>query len=373
VTGRLLLLPAAGVIVAVLLCGGVAGAMFSDDDPTNDLAIGCPIAGTTSAPAASAAPSASSTPAGSASVTPAADGSYPRIGRWGPLQVANAATIIAVGRQLNVPSRGWIVALATAMQESSLNNLDHGDRDSLGLFQQRPSQGWGTPAQVTDPVYAATRFYRRLLTVDGWQNLPVTEAAQAVQISGLPDAYARWETDATTLVTALAGASIPVGDCGVTVAVGAQGWVAPVSAPIVSAYRSAHRPGHDGVDLGAARGTRIVAAAAGTVSRVRCNVGKGSCDVDGWPGLGGCGWYVDITHPGGVISRYCHMLRRPLVVVGQQVSAGQPLGVVGSSGNSSGPHLHFEIHVNNNAGESGAVEPVTFMRARGAPLGQNAR
>jgi murein DD-endopeptidase MepM/ murein hydrolase activator NlpD len=375
-TGRSLLLTAGGVVVAVLLCGAAAGAMFNDGDPSNDYAFTCPIASSLSAsgpsaPAAAATTvSAASTPA--APVTPAADGSYPRIGQWGPSQVTNAATIIAVGQRLNIPSRGWVVALATAMQESSLNNLDGGDRDSLGLFQQRPSQGWGTRAQISDPVYSATRFYQRLLTVDGWQNLPITDAAQAVQISALPQAYARWETDATTLVTALAGAGITAGNCA-AVAVGAQGWVAPVNAPIVSEYRSAHRPGHDGVDLGAARGTTIVAAAAGTVSRVRCNVGKGSCDVDGHPGLGGCGWYVDISHSGGVISRYCHMLRRPLVAVGQQVSAGQPLGVVGSSGNSSGPHLHFEIHLRGDAGESGAVEPVEWMRQHGAPLGSNAR
>jgi murein DD-endopeptidase MepM/ murein hydrolase activator NlpD len=369
VTGRSLLLTAGGVIVAVLLCGAAAGILVGDTGP----ALACTPARSQSvaSTAATAVPAVSSSASGP--VSPAANGSYPSIGRWNPAQVANAATIITVGRQLGVSRRGWVVALATAMQESSLNNLDHGDRDSIGLFQQRPSQGWGTRAQVMNPVYSATAFYRRLLTVGNWQNLKITEAAQQVQRSALPNAYARWETDATTLVTALTGETGDAADCEPFAVAGAQGWVAPVNAPIVSAYRSPHRPGHDGVDLGAARGTRIVAAAAGTVSRVRCNVGKGSCDVDGYPGLGGCGWYVDITHPGGVISRYCHMLRRPLVVVGQQVSAGQPLGVVGSSGNSSGPHLHFEIHVNNNAGESGAVEPVTFMRARGAPLGQNAR
>jgi murein DD-endopeptidase MepM/ murein hydrolase activator NlpD len=373
VTGRSLLLTAAGVVVAVLLCGAAAGIMAGDTSP----ALACTPA-SSPPPAASAAASAvpvasGSTSSASGPVRAAAGGSYPSIGQWSSAQVTNAATIITAGRQLGVPRRGWVVALATAMQESSLNNLDHGDRDSIGLFQQRPSQGWGTRAQIMNPVYSATAFYRRLLTIGNWQNLKITEAAQAVQRSALPNAYSRWESDATTLVTALTGEVGIAADCEPFAVAGAQGWVAPVNAPIVSAYRSPRRPGHDGVDLGAARGTRIVAAAPGTVSRVRCNVGKGSCDVDGYPGLGGCGWYVDITHPGGVISRYCHMLRRPLVVVGQQVSAGQPLGVVGSSGNSSGPHLHFEIHVNNNAGESGAVEPMTFMRARGAPLGQNAR
>lgn len=119
-----------------------------------------------------------------------------------PDQLANAATIVAVGREMGVPARGWTVALATAMQESTLKNLDYGDRDSLGLFQQRPSQGWGTPAQVRDPRYAARKFYDGLLKVPGWDRLPVTVAAQAVQRSGFPSAYAKWEAKAAQVVAA---------------------------------------------------------------------------------------------------------------------------------------------------------------------------
>jgi peptidoglycan DL-endopeptidase CwlO len=117
-------------------------------------------------------------------------------------QMANAATIVAVGREMGVPQRGWTVALATAMQESTLKNLDYGDRDSLGLFQQRPSMGWGTPAQVRDPRYAARKFYDGLLKVPGWQSMPVTVAAQTVQRSGFPGAYAKWETKAAQVVAA---------------------------------------------------------------------------------------------------------------------------------------------------------------------------
>lgn len=119
-----------------------------------------------------------------------------------PDQLANAATIVAVGREMGVPARGWTVALATAMQESTLKNLDYGDRDSLGLFQQRPSMGWGSPAQVRDPRYAARKFYDSLLKVPGWERLPVTVAAQAVQRSGFPAAYAKWETKAAQVVAA---------------------------------------------------------------------------------------------------------------------------------------------------------------------------
>ncbi|GAA5168997.1 hypothetical protein GCM10023321_63890 [Pseudonocardia eucalypti] len=119
-------------------------------------------------------------------------------------QVASAATIIRVGQQLGVPPQGWVIALAAALQESGLRNLNYGDRDSLGLFQQRPSQGWGNPDQIMNPDYAATQFYRHLLAVPGWERMSVTDAAQAVQRSATPGAYARHEPAARTLVTALA-------------------------------------------------------------------------------------------------------------------------------------------------------------------------
>ena len=119
-------------------------------------------------------------------------------------QVPNAATVVAVGLSLNVPRKGQIIALATAMQESRLRNLSFGDRDSLGLFQQRPSQGWGSAQQIRDPVYASEQFYRHLLKVSGWQQMTVTQAAQAVQKSGFPDAYAQWEDLATALQDAIA-------------------------------------------------------------------------------------------------------------------------------------------------------------------------
>jgi len=122
-------------------------------------------------------------------------------------QIANAQTIIRVGREIGVPDRGIAIALGTAMQESWLRNLDWGDRDSLGLFQQRPSTGWGTEAEVSDPVRAARAFYggpadpnghltRGLLDIAGWENLPFADAAQAVQISAYPDRYAQWEQPA---------------------------------------------------------------------------------------------------------------------------------------------------------------------------------
>ena len=101
---------------------------------------------------------------------------------------------------------------------------------------------------------------------------------------------------------------------------------------------------------------------------MRCNVVPEShgCDQDGSPQVGGCGWYVDIRHDGDVYSRYCHMLRHPDVAVGQPVAAGDVIGLVGSSGNSSAPHLHFEIRVGDEDGT--AIDPVPFMADKGAPL-----
>ncbi|MEU8687729.1 C40 family peptidase [Streptomyces sp. NPDC048665] len=119
-------------------------------------------------------------------------------------QIPNAKTIQATGVAMKVPARGQIVALATALQESGLRNLDFGDRDSLGLFQQRPSQGWGTAQEVRDPVHASTKFYEALLKVSGWQSMTVAQAAQAVQKSGFPSAYAKWDPLATALQKAIA-------------------------------------------------------------------------------------------------------------------------------------------------------------------------
>ncbi|TFV52548.1 hypothetical protein [Blastococcus sp. TF02A-35] len=119
-------------------------------------------------------------------------------------QAGNAATIAQVGWDRGLPERAVVIALATAQQESRLRNLDYGDRDSLGLFQQRPSQGWGSELEVRDPVYAAGQFYDRLVTIPGWEAGRLTEMAQAVQRSGFPELYQQWEPMAQQLTTALA-------------------------------------------------------------------------------------------------------------------------------------------------------------------------
>ncbi|QEW00299.1 LysM peptidoglycan-binding domain-containing protein [Microbacterium caowuchunii] len=162
---------------------------------------------------------AASAPAPAPAAAPAADSAPAPAPAPAPIdldaeQIANARIIIGVGRELGVPDRGIVIALGTAMQESWIRNLDWGDRDSLGLFQQRPSTGWGTEEEIRDATRAARAFYggaqdpngsrtRGLLDIPGWESLPYADAAQAVQISAYPDRYARWEQPATTWLAAL--------------------------------------------------------------------------------------------------------------------------------------------------------------------------
>jgi hypothetical protein len=122
-------------------------------------------------------------------------------------QARNATLISAIAVQRGMPAHAATIGLAAALQESKLYNVRGGDRDSLGLFQQRPSQGWGTPRQILDPVHATNAFYDALVRVPGYADLPVTVAAQRVQRSGLPSAYAVYERDARALASAMTGYS----------------------------------------------------------------------------------------------------------------------------------------------------------------------
>jgi len=121
-----------------------------------------------------------------------------------PERMANAKAIIEAGKQMDMPPRAWVIAIATSLQESKLDNLGHlgarNDHDSLGLFQQRPSSGWGTPEQIMDPNYSAKAFYKGLKNVAGYETMPLTVAAQTVQVSAFPNHYAQWEKLAAELV-----------------------------------------------------------------------------------------------------------------------------------------------------------------------------
>src|SRR5450631_4591655 len=124
-----------------------------------------------------------------------------------PEQTANAATITAIALKRGLPARAATIANATAIVESKLVNLKFGDRDSLGLFQQRPSQGWGTQAQILDPVHATNAFYDALVKINGYQSMAITQVAQQVQRSGFPQAYADHEEEGRILASTLAGHS----------------------------------------------------------------------------------------------------------------------------------------------------------------------
>src|SRR3954447_13113967 len=143
-------------------------------------------------------------------------------------QIKVAAATIQVGQSLGVPQHGWVVAIAAALQESGLRNLDYGDRDSVGPWQMRPSTGWGNAAQIRNLTLAARAFYglsdhthnSGLTDINGWEQMSVPQAAQAVERNAYPDAYAKWETTAHAIVTKLAGlagatsADSSSGDCG---------------------------------------------------------------------------------------------------------------------------------------------------------------
>jgi murein DD-endopeptidase MepM/ murein hydrolase activator NlpD len=412
-------------------------------------------------------------------------------------QLENARTIIDVGQRLSVPVYGWVVALATALQESSLRNLHYGDRDSLGLFQQRAA--WGSASERTNPEVATTMFYTGgrggqpgLLDIPGWDRMTVTDAAQAVQRSAYPNAYADDEPLARALVARYGGAD--PGDCGFppgvvcpptpwpdvedgltndalvvlrcthqkfpqfdtfygvgerpaggdgdhangravdamlpfadykSQAAKAYGWTVAnwlrqhhselgvkyviFDARIwsvarqhegwrpythydgcetdtclhydhihVSVYGNAARlpdtgdwvlpvpPGgyqltarfgecgrrwescHTGLDFAAAEGTPVRAAAAGTV------VFAGR--------LGPYGNLVRIDHGNGVVTAYAHLRGFAPNLVGATVIAGQMIGEVGTTGNSTGPHLHFEVRV---AGQ--LEDPEVWLGAHGVP------
>jgi murein DD-endopeptidase MepM/ murein hydrolase activator NlpD len=273
-------------------------------------------------------------------------------------QSRNAATIVAVGQQLDVPRYGLQIALATAMQESSLRNLDYGDRDSLGLFQQRPSTGWGNPSQVTDPMYAARAFYGGptgpnrgeppgLLDIHGWRTMALTDAAQAVQRSAYPDAYARWEAPAAAWLAELGNSSSDV--CADTE------WIVPIRGDYTITARFGQHgfhwtTTHTGIDLAAPYGREVLAASAGHVTSA------------GWDGS--YGLKIEITHPDGTRTWYAH-LSRITVYDGAFVAAGETIGLVGSTGNSTGQHLHYEIRP---APRFRPVDPAAWMELRDARL-----
>ncbi|TQN43724.1 peptidase M23-like protein [Blastococcus colisei] len=311
------------------------------------------------------------------------------------VQMGHAQTIVTVAAAQELDPYAATVALATAYQESRIRMLANdgsspeltaeqaavtatsltyphdglgSDHDSVNTFQQRWIAGWGTVAQLMDPVYAAEAFYRRLVAVPDWRAMPLTQAAQAVQVSAYGGAYARWEPLAreltamlwpTTQATAADGSGAAAGVCP-DLPVPAGSWIRPTAGTFTSGYGSRWGALHAGVDIAGPRDTPVYAAADGIVVTAACT--SAYCDRDGSLSLPGYGNLVELDHGGGVTTRYAH-LSAYTVNAGQGVSAGALLGFQGSTGNSTGVHLHFEVRL-----DGASVDPVPWLADRGVDL-----
>lgn len=261
-------------------------------------------------------------------------------------QIDNAAIIIATGKADGLPRRAWVIAVATARQESSLRVLNYGDEagpDSRGLFQQRDS--WGPLEERMDPVSSSRLFYRELKKVRGWESMRLTDAAQAVQISGEPEAYQKHESQAEVLVSR-------AGEC----AESSTAWRSPVSRYRLSGRFGEGGPhwkrGHTGLDFAAAQGLSVRSVSGGTVTAVMWSDSYGNL--------------VKVRSDRQTELWYAHLLRTE-VTAGQHVTAGTPLGAVGSTGNSTGPHLHLEVRVNGKP-----TDPAKQLARHGVSLARGA-
>jgi len=213
-----------------------------------------------------------------------------------PEQAQNAAIIAAVALRKGMADHAVTVALAASLQETHLRNLPYGDLDSVGLFQQRPSQGWGTSAQIMDPDYAASTFYDHLARVSGWQAMAVTAAAQLVQHSATPDAYATWEAEARSLASALTG-EVPAG-----LACRLRGFGGSAPAPSALGQAAATELGAPllGVPLPAKTGWAVAAWAVAHAYTYHLR----SVSFDGWTWTAASGRWVLVggSGSGGVVT-----------------------------------------------------------------------
>jgi murein DD-endopeptidase MepM/ murein hydrolase activator NlpD len=305
-------------------------------------------------------------------------------------QLTHAATIITVGdRTKGVGREGVVIALMAALSESTLemlsntsaypesanhpNDGDGGDHDSLGLFQMRPSTGWGTVADLMDPHYQARAFYggptgpnhgspRGLLDIPGWQEMDNGAAAQAVEVSAYPDRYATFEPVAEKIIEALTGGR-ERGDDGGTPVPETSNVVLPLPAGVgvkTSGFGIRVHPItgetklHTGVDYSAPTGTPILATADGRVYFTGASAAYGHIIL------------IDHTVNGQrVSSGYAHMFgERIYVRAGDPVTAGQHIADIGMSGYTTGPHLHFEIRPGDDW--SAPVDPEPWLASHGA-------
>ncbi|GAA2027459.1 M23 family metallopeptidase [Pseudokineococcus marinus] len=367
---------AAAVVAGLLLvgAGGCTGVvMIAATGGQNDPSATC-------RPAATAPPAPSAQP--TQPVIVAAANSAPTqlpatIGAYQGEQITNAAAVIQAARDLGLDERAQTVGVMTAIGESTLINVDYGDKvgpDSRGLFQQRSNGAWGSYQDRMTPRIAATNFFRALVKVDGWASMPPTLAAHATQHNADPYHYEPYWDDAVQIVSVLSGnpdlaatlpasaaeACVPGTEVVPAADVTAGGWTAPAGGSFTSPYGMRTNPVtgiyklHGGIDLAPGCGSPIYAAAAGVVTRA------GSASS--------YGHLIVVDHSAGagdVETYYAHMYAPDVLVdVGQSVAAGQQIARVGSDGNSTGCHLHFEVHL---GGER--TDPRPFLADRGVDLG----
>ena len=302
-------------------------------------------------------------------------------------QVQNAATVIAAGRRRGLSDQGIVIALATALQESRLRiyandgaggdlapdqhgvaeslRLPHeavgSDHGSVGVFQQQ-WPWWGTMRDLMDPAASAGIFYSALVGVPGWQEMPVTMAAQAVQRSAYPAAYADDEPVARRLLTDLGGGIVGIGaECASAPGAGTVRFPLPAGSGYIDQVTFGNRGSkwasrHTGTDFSLACGTPVLAATSGTVEIRRDQP---------WAGP----WLVKVSTGAGKLTTWYAHMRRVLVADGAVVSGGQQIGEVGDLGNATGCHLHFEVHPRGGSIYQDPVDPTVWLREHvGRPL-----
>ena len=285
-------------------------------------------------------------------------------------QLVNAAYIIQAGKALNLSARDQTIGVMTAMGESGLRVLDYGDQvgpDSRGLFQQRDNGAWGSLADRMDPFTSATNFFKKLATITDRDSLEPTIVAHRVQVNADPYYYAKFWDAAVAVVDGLSGVKTGLnagtgnqvcsaGTAGST-GLSPAGWALPAQGPITDPFGMRVDPVsgvyqlHAGVDIGGQCDAPVYAAQAGTVT---------FAGIDS----GGNG-HITIDHGNGLNTWYLHEYSSGILVhAGQKVTAGQQIGRIGSSGQSTGCHLHFQVMVNGSP-----IDPVPFMKQRGITIG----
>lgn len=270
-------------------------------------------------------------------------------GSWDAEQMRNAATIASVGSGMGMTARDLMIGIMTSIAESGLRNVNYGDRDSVGLFQQRTSQGWGTIEQIMNPQYAARKFFEGLKGIDGRAGMPPWLAAQAVQRSAFSDGsnYQKWWAAAqgifkNGLKAAQAGSAAGSAAGGSGYAPGSGGRHRPISGPVTNGLHGGNSAGNPpAVDMAGPTGRPVYAVSDGVITESRDIAGPRSTDSYRGDGpYGSFGRMIQLRTNTGAHVLYAHLSRRS-VGAGQQVKGGARIGFSGNTGNSSGPHLHF--------------------------------